>query len=240
MTYPGFRADFGRTCSVFAVEISLDRVIQEERILVEVVLRFLLCHSHGLAESLSWGLKTTKIRRLSSDNQERKTMDARMKFMWDYLPRCTWSYRCTYTGVQGRSCQYSHSWWARWRIFCCRPSDWPWGNCIALGFFRQKVAIFRKRCALAHCQVPEPTPSNLSKTVNMKVNNFCFLEKQFWAGCQFLNFNCIKETVSFFGSYFRERKIWCKMRSGWSPTCKSQRLVGFLLLLLIFFSHLVF
>ena len=56
MTYPGFRADFGRTRSVFAVEISLDRVIQEERILVEVVFRFLLCHPHGLAESLSWGL----------------------------------------------------------------------------------------------------------------------------------------------------------------------------------------
>ena len=76
MTYPGFRADFGRTCAVFAVEIGLDRIVQEERILVEVVLRFLLCHPHGLAESLSWGLKTTKIRRLSSDNQERETMDA--------------------------------------------------------------------------------------------------------------------------------------------------------------------
>ena len=126
------------------------------------------------------------------------------------LPRCTWWYRCTYTGVRGRSCQYSHSWWARWRIFCCRPSDWPWGNCIALGFFRPKVAIFRKRCALAHCQVPEPTPSNLSKTVNMKVNNFCFLEKQFWAGCQFLNFNCIKETVSFLGHISEKEKFGVK------------------------------
>ena len=76
MTYPGFRANFGRTCSVFAVKIGLDRIVQEERILVEVVLRFFLCHPNGLAEGLSWGLKTTKFRRLSSDNQEREKMDA--------------------------------------------------------------------------------------------------------------------------------------------------------------------
>ena len=55
-TYTGLRADFRRAGSLLSVQIGLDRVVQEEGVLIEVVLRLLFSHTDGLRESLSRGL----------------------------------------------------------------------------------------------------------------------------------------------------------------------------------------
>ena len=52
-TYTGLSADFRRAGSLLSVEIGLDRVVQEEGVLIEVVLRLLFSHTDGLRESLS-------------------------------------------------------------------------------------------------------------------------------------------------------------------------------------------
>ena len=63
-TYPWLGTDFGRAGALFPVEVGLNGVVEEESILVEIILRLLLRHSHRLREGLSWRLhknSTTQI-----------------------------------------------------------------------------------------------------------------------------------------------------------------------------------
>ena len=50
MTYPWLSADLGGASPGLAVEVSVDGVVEEEGVLVEVVLGLLHIHAGGLAE----------------------------------------------------------------------------------------------------------------------------------------------------------------------------------------------
>lgn len=52
--HPWLGTDFGRAGALFPVEVGLNGVVEEESILVEIILRLLLRHSHRLREGLSW------------------------------------------------------------------------------------------------------------------------------------------------------------------------------------------
>jgi len=51
--------------TLLAGEIGLDRVIQEESVLIEVILGLDLGHTHGLCEGLSGWLSNSKSRKIS-------------------------------------------------------------------------------------------------------------------------------------------------------------------------------
>ena len=57
-TYSWLSADLRRTGSLLPVEVSLDWVIKEQVVLVEVVLGLLFSHADGLGEGLSWRLQS--------------------------------------------------------------------------------------------------------------------------------------------------------------------------------------
>ena len=59
-TYTRLSTDLGSALSGSPVIVSLDGVIQEQSILVEVIAWLLLCHSDGLGERLSGGLQDHK------------------------------------------------------------------------------------------------------------------------------------------------------------------------------------
>ena len=49
-TYPWLCSDLGGTGASLTVDVSIDGIVQEERILIEVVLGLDGCHSAGLVE----------------------------------------------------------------------------------------------------------------------------------------------------------------------------------------------
>ena len=51
--YPGLSANLGCTGAALTVEISLDGVVEEESVLIEVILGLDLRHSNGLGEGLA-------------------------------------------------------------------------------------------------------------------------------------------------------------------------------------------
>ena len=55
-TYSRLGADLRSTSATFPVEVSLDRVVQEKSILVEVILGLLLSKAVSLGEGLTRGL----------------------------------------------------------------------------------------------------------------------------------------------------------------------------------------
>ena len=60
ITYPWLSANLGCALTLFPIEVSLDWIVQEESVLVEVVLGFLLRHAYGLGEGLPGWLSNCK------------------------------------------------------------------------------------------------------------------------------------------------------------------------------------
>jgi len=60
ITYPWLSTNLGCALTLFPIEVSLDWIVQEESVLVEVVLGFLLRHAYGLGEGLPGWLSNCK------------------------------------------------------------------------------------------------------------------------------------------------------------------------------------